>query len=441
MKIHSLSVGTSVQIIGKVKHSPEGLEQAAEVHVTSVKIHGHADGAVRLPSFSKLSYFAKQIRQTFPLQKKHHTDEFLRSIPHLRPRTSTNALLLHVRSNVILALSEFFSRREYIQTHPPIITSSDCEGAGEVFTLAGFQAGKSGAPSAKIEHHFKTPRYLTVSTQLHLEALVHSVPRVWTLSPTFRAERSDTNRHLSEFYMLEAELYAERLGDVMDLTEEMLRHAVSAIVHSRVGKELIAHLGNSDEIQQRWSMLMDSARWPRITYTEAVELLRNAKTRGAPFQIEPEWGAGLSSEHERYIAEHFGTNASPGPVFVTDYPSAIKPFYMLPNDAQDTQQTTVACFDLLLPRMGEVVGGSLREHRYEELLRSMQAQGLIAADAKLDSAKPAGGLQWYADLRKWGSIPHGGYGLGFDRFLAWITGVENLREIVAFPRWHGRCDC
>ncbi|KAI9814300.1 MAG: asparaginyl-tRNA synthetase [Thelocarpon impressellum] len=435
-----LSTGAGVRVWGQWRRSPEGKEQSHELHATEIDVVGRAD-----PS-------------KYPLQKKFHTAEYLRTMPHLRTRTPFNSLLLRLRSHAIARLTTFFASRGYVQTHPPIITSTDCEGAGEVFTVASGPAANDEAP------FFRSPKHLTVSSQLHLEALAQSVGKVWTLSPTFRAERSDTARHLSEFYMLEAEMaFVDRLGGVMSLVEEMVRDLAVSLQDARLGKELLTakRTGETGEeesvsdvaqlLQRRWQGLAVGP-WPRITYTEAIERLEKAvETKEADFQFPPTWGAGLQAEHERFIASSVGQG---GPVFVTDYPRAIKAFYMSPSEASPanadinaTNRETAACFDLLMPEICEVAGGSMREHRLPELLEAMRAHGLVdASDASTDeSGMPSdgalGSLRWYAELRRWGSVPHGGFGLGFDRLLGYLAGVPNVREVVTFPRWAGRCDC
>lgn len=387
--------------------------------------------------------------QTFPLQKKYHTPEYLRTIPHLRARTPFNSLLLRFRSQSIAQITKFFTDNEFTQTHPPILTSSDCEGAGEVFGI--------GIGSAKASHvldtaqqktetndggFFRSPKYLTVSSQLHLEALAQSVGKVWTLSPTFRAEKSDTPRHLSEFYMLEAELnFVEKLEDVMSTIESMLRDLTTGLFETKIGEEIVYGKRSeesginpaSEQVEKRWRGMM-STTWPRITYTDAINLLQQS---AIPFEHKPLWGQGLQAEHERYIASHVGQSA---PVFVTHYPRKIKPFYMLPSEpAGDRSMETVECFDLLVPETCEIVGGSMREHRLPRLLDSMRENGLISQDPSGEES--LGGLEWYVDLRRWGSAPHGGFGMGFDRILGYLAGVPNIREVVAFPRWYGRCEC
>lgn len=370
------------------------------------------------------------------MQKKYQTAEYLRTLPHLRSRIPTNTNLLQLRSYIISRLTNFFSSREFVQCHPPIITSSDCEGAGEVFTVSS-NAAATGEENPT--HFFRNPKYLTVSTQLHLEALASALPRVWTLSPTFRAEKSDTARHLNEFYMLEVEAsFIDSLDPLLTLVEGMTKDLVSGILSSNIGAETLAAAGEkAPEIKQRWEGLLEN-EWPRMTYTEAIDTLQTAvDCNQVKFVFPPTWGAGLQAEHEKFLAQTLGGNGKGGPIFVTDYPRELKPFYMLKSPGEmDEGRETVACFDLLLPAVGELVGGSLREHRYDELVASMKTHGLVS-----EGEDHLGDLRWYAELRKWGSAEHGGFGMGFDRLLCYLSGVDNIRETVTFPRWVGRCDC
>jgi asparaginyl-tRNA synthetase len=378
--------------------------------------------------------------QNSPIQKKYQSPEFLRTLPHLRPRLPLNALLLRLRSLVTAQVTNYFAKNDFIQCHPPIITSSDCEGAGEVFTVAP-EVPSSSQDKAPKDAFFGSPKYLTVSSQLHLEALAQSVDKVWTLSPTFRAEKSDTARHLSEFYMLEAEVaFVDDLKHIMDVVENMLRAVAIELQASRTGQELLEARAQDGEDEStsvshstlalRWQGLVDGP-WPRITYADAIQHLKDAADQGkVQFEFSPEHQDGLQTEHERFLAEHLGRG---GPIFVTDYPRSMKPFYMAPSASSTSGQDvpTVACFDLLVPEICELVGGSMREHRLSELLESMDEHGLT----------PDGSLQWYLDLRRYGSVPHGGFGLGFDRLLCYLSGVSNIRDVVSFPRWHKRCDC
>jgi asparaginyl-tRNA synthetase len=364
----------------------------------------------------------------------------------------------------------FFDDRQYIQTHPPIVTSSDCEGAGEVFTVTvdpetPHKTKGTNKLAGSSEQFFRSPKYLTVSSQLHLEALAQSVGKVWTLSPTFRAEKSDTPRHLSEFYMLEAELcFVEDINDVMDVVESLLRDMSSQLQKSTLSEELMLAWSSRPQDQDsgmtqqnlktRWRGLTGD-RWPRITYTEAISILQEAVSRHlVHFDFSPGLGSSLQAEHEKYLAEIVGKGS---PVFVTDYPRDIKAFYMAPSIAASRSLPTAACFDLLVPELCEIAGGSMREHRLEPLLKAMDVHGLLnrdhlgpdlssgPADSQVGSRDFALGvppaLEWYIDLRRYGSVPHGGFGLGFDRLLSYLSGVSNIRDVVGFPRWYGRCDC
>lgn len=362
---------------------------------------------------------------------------------HLRARTPLNAALLRLRSDAAALVTRFFLDEGFHQTHPPIITSSDCEGAGEAFAV---DAGRGG--------FFRDAKYLTVSTQLHLEALAQALGKVWTLSPTFRAERSDTSRHLAEFYMLEAEAtFVRDVDEVMDLVQRMTAAVARGLRALPAAQELaclrrdarepavrlaFADLADEQELRRRWRGLVAADAWPRITYTDAIAKLRLVADR---FEHEPVWGGGLQSEHERYLADEVGYDAAKDayrPVFVTQYPRAIKAFYMLASAAPPAQGATVDCFDLLVPGVGELAGGSMREHRLAELEDNMRLRGLPVPG----HGKAGGGsLAWYLDLRRWGSPPHGGFGMGFDRLLSYLTGVANVRDVVPFPRHHERCDC
>ncbi|KAG8157659.1 hypothetical protein KVR01_012321 [Diaporthe batatas] len=427
-----LAIGAAVRLTGSWVPS-KGSGQSHELQVDTVQVLGPSDP------------------KTFPIQKKYQTPEYLRTIPHLRPRTPFNSAILRLRSESIASLNHFFATRDFVQTHPPILSSSDCEGGGEVFKVA--PAHQDDGEDA--DAFFRAPKYLTVSTQLHLEALAQAVGNVWTLSPTFRAEKSDTSRHLSEFYMLEAEMaFVDHLGGVMDIVEEMLRHLTTSLYESRVARELrspaqdrasgesAADRATPEEVERRWQGMMQSS-WPRVTYAEAIDVLERD---AGLFKQPPSWAAGLQSEHEKYIAHVVGGGK---PVFVTDYPSELKPFYMRATpETGSPGHHTADCFDLLVPEYCEIAGGSMREHRLPELLDSMKRHnmstpaldgaGLPAAGS---ATSPPGSLDWYVDLRRWGCPPHGGFGLGFDRLLGYLSGVQSIRDTVTFPRWHGRCDC
>lgn len=306
-----------------------------------------------------------------------------------------------------------------------------------------------------------------MSSQLHLEALAQSVGKVWTLSPTFRAEKSDTARHLSEFYMLEAEAaFVDRLEDLLSLVERMLRSLVGSLESSPISREIrdyqpppgtqpfaigADHRVPAEEVAARWRGILAPSRWPRITYAEAVRLLSVAAPTTDAFGGPPTWESGLSTEHEKWLAVEVG-GAERQPIFVTDYPRIQKPFYMRSSTSPSSSWSgatttagkggrdsaaddTVACFDLLVPDLCEIAGGSMRHHVFGDLQSSMGRAGLLDSDGN------AGQLSWYLDLRRFGCPPHGGFGLGFDRLLAYLAGVRNVRDVVSFPRWHGRCDC
>ncbi|KAJ5902794.1 hypothetical protein N7495_003322 [Penicillium taxi] len=447
-----LTTGAAVEISGIWKACPPGKEQTHELQTTDVTVVGTADP------------------ETFPIQKKYHSTEFLRQIPHLRIRTPLNSLLSRFRSECLFQLGNVFHSYPhggFTQVQPPIITSSDCEGAGETFTLA-----PRGATTASTEtdHFFRAPKYLTVSSQLHLEAYAAELGNVWTLTPAFRAEKSDTPRHLSEFYMLEAEAnFMHDLDSLTDQVEYLLRDLTNRLYNTTVGQEILSvkqtaeseQVINPDESQsslrQRWTALMDGPRWHRVSYTKAIDMLQKAVAEDcASFEAAPTWDGGLQLEHEKYIVEVLFKGT---PVFVTDYPKAIKPFYMLPSQVSDEKTNvpgeTVACFDLLLPEVSEVAGGSLREHRLPQIIQNMRDYGLIKPRVLGDDAptlseplyphlsptEDLSHLQWYVDLRRWGSAPHGGFGLGFDRLLSYLSGTSSVRDTVPFPRYFGRADC
>ncbi|KAJ5920781.1 Nucleic acid-binding OB-fold [Penicillium verhagenii] len=446
-----LSTGSAVTMTGIWKASPPGKTQTHELQVTGVEMVGAMDP------------------ETYPIQPKYQSPDFLRQIPHLRLRTTLNSVLARFRSECLFQLGNVFHSYPsgpFAQVQPPIITSSDCEGAGETFTLLP----RGATADTETDHFFRSPKYLTVSSQLHLEAYAAELGNVWTLTPVFRAEKSDTPRHLSEFYMLEAE--ANFMSDLDALTEQveyLLRDLTRRLYDTTAGQDVLSSVDQFAEkssnpdakaiLRQRWTALMDGPKWHRVTYSKAIEMLQRAVVEdSASFEHPPTWDGGLQLEHEKYIVEvlYQGT-----PVFVTDYPKAVKPFYMAPSHAGDGKGEqgnapgeTVACFDLLFPEISEVAGGSLREHRLPQLIENMREHGLIKPRVvdpdnvpteplypHLFATEDLGHLQWYADLRRWGSVPHGGFGLGFDRFLGYLSGVSSVRDVVAFPRYFGRADC
>ncbi|KAK9248702.1 hypothetical protein V1506DRAFT_264137 [Lipomyces tetrasporus] len=375
--------------------------------------------------------------EPYPLQNKYLSQDYLRrELPTIRFRSLSSGVAMRFRSRAVSELARYFDENEFIQTHPPLITSSDCEGAGEVFTVV---SESSDTP------FFGKQGYLTVSTQLHLEALMMGLSRVWTLSPAFRAEKSITSRHLSEFWMLEAEVaFADRLEHIMSLVEGLLRTALTRLKESGALESVLSvktylegqksqdgHSEDKDQeitraqVLQRWDGMLQNAPWKRITYKHAVEVLKQAEKEGkARFESSAEYGDNLKSEHEKWLASQYAQ----GPMFVTQYPSQLKPFYMLPTPG--SCGGTVECFDLLVPDLGELVGGSLREFDYTRLKASIERTGVDAGD-----------LEWYAELRKWGSVPHGGFGMGFERLICYLVGIYNIRDVIAFPRWVDHCVC
>lgn len=318
--------------------------------------------------------------------------------------------MLRVRHAAGEGLHRFFARHEFIQVNTPILTSHDCEGGGEVFKV-------TPSSSTSTTEFFKKPAYLTVSGQLHAEMLASAVSRVYTFGPVFRAEESLTSRHLAEFWMLEAEMaFIDQLDQLLDVTEASIRDTTSHVIETCSEDIRFFNQYVDQSLSERLERSL-ARPFARMTYTEAIDVLQRAPKK---FNFPTTWGSSLQSEHERYLASEY----CEGPVFVTDYPTEQKPFYMRAND----DGKTVSCFDLLIPGVGELVGGSMREERYDVLEAKMRAAQMNVDD-----------YQWYLDLRKYGSAPHGGYGIGFERMMLWLTGLENVREVVPVPRWVGHC--
>lgn len=369
--------------------------------------------------------------ELYPIQKKNQTYQFLRSLPVLRHRTSTLASILRLRSFVESRVMEFFNKNGFIKVSPPIITSSDCEGGGEQFKVESMHKPSIVDGKTKEHQFFGKPAYLTVSSQLHLEVLCQSLNRVWTLSPCFRAEDSNTNRHLSEFWMLEAEIaYVEDVAQLTKFSEQMIRSVVSDLQST---KDLVG-AGNStdvlgsrfnkqeiDKMQQRWDSLLTDKEWPTITYTEALKILNSSMKK-----TSLKWGDSIQTEHEKWLA---GTYFS-SPVFITDYPMSQKPFYMPKSKNFNPDFPTVACYDLIVPEIGELIGGSVREHRYDALIDAMKLRNM-----NIDE------MEWYLSTRLNGSIPHGGFGMGYERLICYLGAMDNLKDIIPFPRVPDSCAC
>ncbi|KAI0087441.1 hypothetical protein BDY19DRAFT_893183 [Irpex rosettiformis] len=405
----SLTNGAAVRLTGMLANSI-GAGQAKELQVHTVDIVGECNPEILTTILSM---------QTYPIQKKALTTEYLRDHCHLRTRTDEGASVVRLRHDTLNALHSYFQAQGFCYAHTPLVTSSDCEGAGETFrigTLLSSQSSGDKEADKQPPEFFGRPAYLTVSAQLHLEALSASISRVFTISPCFRAERSQTGRHLAEFWMLEAEwAFTESVDDLCQVAEDAIKSTLR-----QPSADLAALQTGMDP--SRAKILQDAARpdrWPRITYTEAIIELEKVQASRRLFEFPVGWGRTLQSEHERWVAEHLVG----GPVFVTDYPTQLKPFYM----RQNVEGDTVACFDLLVPHLGELIGGSLREEREDKLLQAIEHHGLNLEDYK-----------WYVDLRKYGGAPHGGFGLGFERLISWLSGIENIRECIPMPRWAGR---
>ncbi|XP_026696769.1 probable asparagine--tRNA ligase, mitochondrial isoform X1 [Athene cunicularia] len=355
---------------------------------------------------------------SFPLKmKERHPLEYVRQFPHLRCRNNTLGSLLRIRSEATAAIHSFFQDNGYVHIHTPIITSNDCEGAGDLFQI---ETSNEARESAEKTHFFNVPAFLTVSGQLHLEVMSGAFTHVFTFGPTFRAENSQSRRHLAEFYMVEAELsFTESLQDIMQVMEDLFKTATSTVLSKCPRDVELFHkyMAPAQKTKDRLEQMLKN-KFVTISYSEAVEILKRASQT---FTFKPEWGCDLQTEHEKYLVKHCGEV----PVFVINYPYDLKPFYM--RDNEDGPQHTVAAVDLLVPGVGELCGGSLREERLPFLESRLQRLGLTDA------------YQWYLDLRKFGSVPHGGFGMGFERYLQYILGVDNIKDVIPFPRFSHSC--
>ena len=391
--IQDATTGASIIVSGELIESP-GKGQSWEIKANKIVVTGLSD-------------------ESYPLQKKGHTPEFLRQIAHLRPRSNLFGCVFRTRSRLAYAIHNFFQEKGFVYIHTPIITASDCEGAGEMFKVTTLDGDEKAAEN----DFFGKPTFLTVSGQLEVEAFACSLSNVYTFGPTFRAENSNTTRHASEFWMIEPEMaYCDLIGD-MDLAEEMIQYLIKDIIKNCsedlglfskfVDKELLNRLNSVSE-----------NNFERISYTDAIKILKDSKES---FEHPIEWGVNLQTEHERFLTEQHVK----GPVTVFDYPKSIKPFYMRANDDGKTS----AAMDLLVPGIGEIIGGSQREERLDVLLQNMENHKISKED-----------YYWYSDLRKYGTVPHSGFGLGFERMLMFVTGVGNIRDVIPFPRTPGNAD-
>ncbi len=404
--LRHVTTGACVQVVGDLVASPAA-GQAVELKAQEILVYGAADPA------------------TYPLQKKGHTMEFLRDIAHLRTRSNTFGAVFRVRNALARAIHNFFQERGFLYVHTPVITASDAEGAGAMFgvTTLDLQNAPRQSDGAKAGHvdygqdFFGKPAFLTVSGQLEAEIFALSFSNVYTFGPTFRAENSNTPRHLAEFWMIEPEMaFCDLQGD-MELAEAFLKSVIAEVMaecpddleffNKRIDNtvlETLEHVVNSD--------------FEHITYTEAIAILEKS---GQTWEFPVHWGVDMQSEHERYLTEQVFKK----PTIVTDYPKEIKAFYMRSND----DGKTVRAMDVLAPRIGEIIGGSQREERYDVLLDKIHAQGL-----------PEEAYWWYLDLRKYGTAPHAGFGLGFERLMLYLTGMKNIRDVIPFPRTPGSAD-
>jgi asparaginyl-tRNA synthetase len=390
-----------VTIEGEVKASP-AKGQATELHATSLTLHGGADP------------------ESYPLQKKRHSFEFLRTLAHLRPRTNTFGAIARVRNRICRSIHEFFQEEGFLYVHAPIITASDCEGAGEMFKVTTLDMAKVPRGATGVDYaqdFFERPAFLTVSGQLEAEIFACSLGKVYTFGPTFRAENSNTSRHLAEFWMVEPEMAFFELADNMDLAERFLKRIVrDALADTSDDMEFFNTHVEPTILATLQGVL--EAEFVRLPYTEAVELLSKS---GATFEFPVAWGNDLQAEHERYLTEqHFKR-----PVILYDYPRSIKPFYMRVND----DGRTVRAMDILVPRVGEIIGGSQREERLDVITERMREQ-------KLEPES----YWWYLDLRRYGTVPHSGFGLGLERAVQFVTGMANIRDVIPFPRVPGNAD-
>ena len=394
--IPNLHTGCSLKICGQLQESP-AKGQRIEMHADEIELYGLSDPEI------------------YPLQKKRHSYEFLRTIAHLRPRTNSLGAIARIRSSLSFAVHQFFRDRGFFLVHTPIITTIDCEGAGEMFRVVVPEDGvhdKTGTP--RDTEFFGKPANLTVSGQLQAEVFAMALGKVYTFGPTFRAENSNTSRHLAEFWMIEPEMAFCDLAENMDLAESFLKYLVLHVLEKdKEDLNLFVNFIDKD-LYTKLKKLSESP-FPRITYTEALEILVKSKKN---FEFPLQWGTDLQAEHERYLCEEIFDQ----PIFVTDYPKDIKPFYMRVND----DNKTVAAMDLLLPGIGEIIGGSQREERYDVLVARMQEMQLNIEE-----------YGWYLDLRRYGTVSHSGFGLGFERFLQFITAMKNIREVIPFPRTPG----
>ena len=412
--VDDISSGCSVSIFGKLEKS-EGKNQSFELNASKINILGLADP------------------EKYPIQPKKHSFEFLREVAHLRPRTNTFSAIFRIRHSIIYSIHKFFNDRGFFNIHTPIITSSDAEGAGEMFKVTSLNLNDKKLDFKN--DFFSKAVNLTVSGQLNAELGALALSEVYTFGPTFRAENSNTSKHLAEFWMIEPEMAFYDINDNMDLAEDMLKYVIKYVLDNcnddliflenleiNEEKSLPQIKRNEFKLTDRLSNVLNK-KFDRITYTDAFDILRNSKPNKKnkfEFNVD-EWGIDFQSEHERFLVEKYFKN----PVIVKDYPKKIKAFYMRSND----DNKTVAAMDVLFPNVGEIIGGSQREERLDNLSKRMEEMNISKED-----------LNWYLDTRRFGSVVHSGFGLGLERLVQFITGMKNIRDVIPFPRTPGNCN-
>ena len=400
-EISRLNVGASIIVKGTLVATPEA-KQPFEIQAESICVEGNSS-------------------PDYPLQKKRHSFEYLRSISHLRPRTNTFQAVFRVRSLVAFAIHDFFQKQGFVYVHTPLITGSDCEGAGEMFRVTTLDLENvPKTEDGRVDYSqdfFGKETSLTVSGQLNGETYAMAFKNIYTFGPTFRAENSNTTRHAAEFWMIEPEMAFADLDDNMEMAEAMLKYVISYVLeHAKEEMEFFNQFVDKGLLDRLKSVL--NSEFGHVTYTEAVKILEENNDR---FDYKVSWGCDLQTEHERFLTEEIYKR----PLFVTDYPKEIKAFYMKLND----DNKTVAAMDCLVPGIGEIIGGSQREDSYEKLSARMQELGLKEED-----------YDFYLDLRKYGSVRHSGFGLGFERCVMYLTGMSNIRDVIPFPRTVNNCD-
>lgn len=400
--LRQITTGASIRVTGQLVESM-GSGQGVEIQAGEIELYGAANP------------------ESYPLQKKGHSLEFLREIAHLRPRTNTFGAVLRIRHAMAFAIHKYFNERGFTYLHTPIITGSDCEGAGEMFTVTTLDMenlSKNEAGKVDFSRDFFGRRCnLTVSGQLEGELGAMALAEIYTFGPTFRAENSNTPRHLAEFWMIEPEMAFFEIEDNMDLAEDFIKYLVAyALEHCRDDIDFLAKMYD-EELVERLRFVAEND-FVRLEYTEGIEIL---KASGVKFEFPVSWGLDLQSEHERYLVEkHFKK-----PVILTNYPKEIKAFYMKLND----DGKTVRAMDVLFPKIGEIIGGSQREENYEKLMARVNETGMDERD-----------IWWYIDTRRFGTVPHSGFGLGFERLLLFVTGMANIRDVIPFPRTPNNAD-